>query len=146
MIKITSYIIFKILNFIDEVFKFITKKSVLVWFKEFIHDTSYKNIIINNKEIKFFTPNLLTEYRVMSFYSKEPETLEWIDKFKNKKNSIFWDIGSNIGLFSIYNTLKNKNFTTISFEPSTSNLRVLSRNIFINKFENKIKIFPIPLD
>ncbi len=145
MIKITSYIIFKILNFIDEVFKFITKKSVLVWFKEFIHDTSYKNIIINNKEIKFFTPNLLTEYRVMSFYSKEPETLEWIDKFKNKKNSIFWDIGSNIGLFSIYNTLKNKNFTTISFEPSTSNLRVLSRNIFINKFENKIKIFPIPL-
>ena len=33
----------------------------------------------------------------------------------------------------------------ISFEPSTSNLRILSRNISINNLENKVKIFQIPL-
>ena len=40
------------------------------------------------------------------FLFKEPETLKWIDKFENKENDIFWDIGSNIGLYSIYNSIK----------------------------------------
>ena len=48
-------------------------------------------------------------------------------------------------LTSIYAALKHDNIEIISFEPSTSNLRVLSRNISINKLENKIKIFQIPL-
>ena len=71
--------------------------------------------------------------------------LEWIDNFKKMDNLIFWDIGANIGLYSIYSVLKNKNLSTISFEPSTSNLRVLSRNISINNLENKIKILSAPL-
>ncbi len=31
--------------------------------------------------LSFVVPNLLNEYRVDSFSSKEPETLEWIDGF-----------------------------------------------------------------
>ena len=57
----------------------------------------------------------------------------------------FWDIGANIGLYSIYNALKNDKSITYAFEPSTSNLRVLSRNISINNLEQKIKIFTNPL-
>ena len=94
---------------------------------------------------KVTSPNKLTDWRVKTFFSKEPETLEWIDSFNDKENSIFWDIGANIGLYSIYNTIKNTNSQTIAFEPSTSNLRILSRNISINNFEKKIKILPIPL-
>ena len=82
---------------------------------------------------------------VKSFYLKEPETLDWIDNFIYKKNLIFWDIGANIGLYSIYNSLKNENSTTFAFEPSTSNLRVLTRNISINNLENRIKVIPMPL-
>ena len=145
MIKKLSYLIFKLLSIFDWIIKFFLNKSLLNWFREFFHNSSYKTLIINKKKIKFFTPNLLTEYRVDTFFTKEPETLKWIDNFENKNKSIFWDIGSNIGLFSIYNSIKNKNFTTISFEPSTSNLRVLCRNVFLNNFEKKIKIFPMPL-
>ena len=61
--------------------------------------------------------------------------------FDNIEKIIFWDVGSNIGLYSIYAALKHKNCEVISFEPSTSNLRTLSRNIFINNLENKVKIF-----
>ena len=71
--------------------------------------------------------------------------MKWIDDFDNTKKFIFWDIGSNIGLFSIYAAIKHNNATVISFEPSTSNLRCLSRNISINKLEDKIKILPIAL-
>ena len=34
--------------------------------------------------------------RVNTIFSKEPETIEWIDSFENK--SIFWDIGAIIGV------------------------------------------------
>ena len=64
---------------------------------------------------------------------------------KKKKNLIFWDIGANIGLYSIYSCLKNPNSITIAFEPSSSNLRVLTRNISINNLEKKIRILPFPL-
>ena len=145
MVKRLSYFFFKILIFLDKIFNVITKRSILIYFKDFFQNESYKNIPILEKKIKFFVPNHLTEWRVNTFFTKEPETLEWIDSFEKKDDLIFWDIGANIGLYSIYNVIKNKNSITICFEPSTSNLRVLSRNISINNLENKIRIFPIPL-
>ena len=145
MVKKLSLFCFKILSFLDKIFNIITKRSILVWFKEFIQNESYKKIQILNQKINFFVPNQLTEWRVDTFHTKEPETLEWIDTFDKSGDFIFWDIGANIGLYSIYNSLKHKKSQTISFEPSTSNLRVLSRNISINNLFDRIKIFTAPL-
>jgi FkbM family methyltransferase len=145
MIKKLSYLFYKIMFYIDKTFYFLTNKSILVWIKDFIQIDSYKSLKILNIDVKFFVPNQLTNWRVDTFFSKEPETLEWIDNFNNLEELIFWDIGSNIGLYSIYNSFKNPNSKTISFEPSTSNLRVLSRNISINSLEKNIQIVPIPL-
>ena len=76
---------------------------------------------------------------------KEPETLEWIDSFQRKlKNSVL-GYGANIGLYSVYAAIKFKHIDVISFEPSTSNTRTLSRNISINDLEDKISIFPLAL-
>ena len=145
MVKKLSYLCFKILVFLDTIFKTITKKSFLIYFNDFMQDSAYKSINILNKEIKFFVPNQLANSRVDTFFSKEPETLEWIDNFEKKENLIFWDIGANIGLYSIYNSLKNPKSTTIAFEPSSSNIRVLTRNISINNLEKNIKIVSLPL-
>ena len=145
MIKKISFILYKIIYYFDLVLFKITKKSILVWFKEFIQNESYTSILILNKEISFFIPNELTTYRVNTFFTKEPETLEWIDNFNNEKEIIFWDIGSNIGLYSIYSALKHKNIKIYSFEPSSSNLRILSRNISMNNLQDKIFINQFPL-
>ena len=145
MVKKLSYICFSILVFLDKIFKIITKRSVLIWFNDFNQERSYKSIKILDKEIKFFVPNQITNWRVDTYFSKEPETLEWIDSFEKKENLIFWDIGANIGLYSIYNSLKNPKSTTIAFEPSSSNLRVLTRNISINNLEKNIKVISMPL-
>ncbi len=145
MSKKLSYFLYKILKLLDKIFYILFKKKLLIWFNEFIQNDSYKDIYILNKKIKFFVPNNLIDWRVNTFFTKEPETLEWIDSFDQNDKIIFWDIGANIGLYSIYNSLKNKNATTISFEPSTSNLRVLSRNIYINNLDKNIKIFSLPL-
>lgn len=145
MVKKLSYIIFNLLVFLDKFFKIITKRSILIWFNDFIQERSYKSIKILDKEIKFFVPNQLLEWRVDTYFSKEPETLEWIDSFQEKENLIFWDIGANIGLYSIYNYLKHPKSITIAFEPSSSNLRVLTRNISINNLEKNIKVVTNPL-
>ena len=145
MVKKLSYIIFSILFFLDKIFKIITKRSILIWFNDFVQERSYKSIKILDKEIKFFVPNQLLEWRVDTYFSKEPETLEWIDSFQEKENLIFWDIGANIGLYSIYNSLKHPKSTIIAFEPSSSNLRVLTRNISINNLEKNIKVVSMPL-
>lgn len=144
MLKYISFLIFKLFLIFDKILLLIFKKSFLLHFKNFIEKNLYKEIKILNNNIKFFIPSPIISWRVDTFYSKEPETLEWINSFE-KKNIVFWDIGANIGLYSIYNSLKNPSSTTISFEPSTSNLRTLSRNISLNNLEKKIKIFPLPL-
>jgi FkbM family methyltransferase len=145
MIKKLSNIIFSIVIFLDKFFSILTKRSFLFLFNDFIQERSYRSIKILDKQIKFFCPNQLIKFRIDSYFTKEPETLEWIDSFKKKENLIFWDIGANIGLYSIYNSLKNPKSTTIAFEPSSSNLRVLTRNISINNLEKKIKVVPLPL-
>lgn len=139
-----SKIIYTFLSFFDFILKNLTNKSLLVWFKEIIEENSYKKKNILNKEIKFFTPNYVTTWLVDNIFSLEPETLKWIDSFK-KKNAIFWDIGASIGIYSLYAAVKHKKTKIISFEPSTSNLRLLSRNIFINNFQKRIIINQFPL-
>jgi FkbM family methyltransferase len=144
MFKKISLLLYLAIKFIDLIVITLTKRSLLNYFKEFLQNDSYKSINILNKNTIFFIPNNITEWRIKSFFTKEPETLDWIDGF-NKKKIIFWDIGANIGLYSIYAALKHNDIEIVSFEPSTSNLRVLSRNISINNLENKIKIFTNPL-
>lgn len=145
MLKKFIFLFFRVITLFDTIIKKITKKSFLIYFNEFVNNNSYKSILILNNSVKFFVPNKITEWRVNTFFLKEPETLEWIDSFNKKNKIIFWDIGGNIGLYSIYAALKHSNIEIITFEPSTTNLRTLSRNIFLNKLEDKIKICQLPL-
>ncbi len=145
MIKNISYIIYKFLYYIDFLFEKIFKRSLLIFFKEFIENKSYKTIIICGKKANFFIPNIISKWRVETFYTKEPETIEWIDSFKNDRKVIFWDIGANIGLYSIYAAFRYENINITAFEPSTSNLRILSRNISKNNLNDKIQINQFPL-
>ena len=144
MLKKFSFCLYIILKFFDKIMFKLMKRSFLIYFYDFIQAESYRSLKINEDEVSFFAPNKITNWRLNTIFSKEPETLEWIDGFKDE-GFIFWDIGANIGLYSIYNSLKYKKSTTISFEPSSSNLRILTRNISINNLENRIKVIPIPL-
>jgi FkbM family methyltransferase len=89
--------------------------------------------------MRFATPNALCTWRVQTFSTKEPETLNWIDTMP--AGSVFWDIGANIGLYSIY--AGKKNCDVWSFEPSVFNLELLARNISLNNLENRICIVPL---
>tara|TARA_B100000575_G_scaffold207898_1_gene169214 strand:+ start:5241 stop:6089 length:849 start_codon:yes stop_codon:yes gene_type:complete len=102
-----------------------------------------QKIKIDEHSVYLATPNFLTRYRYKTFFTKEPETLSWIDSFE--KGSVFYDVGANIGLYSIYAVKKRQN-QVFCFEPSFFNLEFLVRNISYNNLEKEIAIFPIALD
>ncbi len=93
-------------------------------------------------ELLFSSPNRLCNWRAETFGSKEPETLEWIDKLEN--NSVLWDIGANVGIYSVY-AAKKRNLKVWAFEPSVFNLELLARNIHLNNQSENVCIVPIAL-
>jgi len=39
-------------------------------------------------------------WRFKTLFEKEPETIDWINSFR--KEDVFWDIGANVGIYSIW--------------------------------------------
>src|SRR5687768_10944152 len=70
----------------------------------------------------FARPNAINRFRVETFTTKEPETLEWIDTIP--KGSVVWDIGANVGLYANY-AAKARDCLVFAFEPSVFNLELL---------------------
>jgi len=145
MTKKLAYIIYKILFFFMNIFDRIFKVRLSYVFKDVITENSYEFIYIKNNKTFFFTPNNYTKYRLNNYYTKEPDTIVWMKNFKKNKKIIFWDIGANIGNYSIFSAMYHKNIQVFAFEPSVSNLKVLARNISINNLEEKITIIQLPL-
>ncbi|PQA76623.1 FkbM family methyltransferase [Rhodoferax sp. TS-BS-61-7] len=94
------------------------------------------------QEFVFHTPNGLCQWRVNTFSTKEPETLEWIDQYGG--DGVLFDIGANVGLYSIYYA-KTKPGRVYAFEPSVFNLALLAKNINANQVQDKIRIVTNPL-
>ncbi len=96
----------------------------------------------NGTSLTFTVPNSTNHFRVETFSTKEPETLEWIDRME--PGSVVWDIGANVGLYSCY-AAKRQRCTVVAFEPSVFNLELLARNIFLNNLTAQVVIVPLPL-
>ena len=106
---------------------------------------SKKYFVKDDKDNNLFSLRLMGGAilgRGTSFYTKEPETVNWIKSFD--KESIFFDIGANIGIYSLF--AAKLNHKTISFEPESHNFVALNININDNNFEKKIISYPISLD
>jgi len=103
-----------------------------------------KTVISHNGiSLIFSTPNGWSYTRAISLATKEPETIEWINSFS--ENYIFWDIGSNVGVYSLYAAAKHNNIQIFAFEPSCFNLELLARNIHNNKFNDRIVVIPFAI-
>jgi FkbM family methyltransferase len=72
------------------------------------------------------------------FATREPETLTWIDAFETPCR--FWDIGANIGVFSIYAGLRS-GVEVRAFEPAAANYGALCRNIEANRLDDRVQAY-----
>lgn len=72
----------------------------------------------------------------------EKDLINWIDSFRNK--DVFYDIGSNVGMFSIY-AAKKKKLNVVCFEPHYANCETFLYNVRLNNVEKNIILFPLLL-
>ena len=131
-------------NLINQFIKFGVNALGKINLGRYILDNINQNIIARKKivickdfNLTFYVPNRLSYYRVDTFHLKEPETLEWVDNFK--KESVFWDIGANIGLYSMFAAKHlSGNCKIFAFEPEALNYAKLNTNIYLNKLTGSI--------
>jgi|TARA_B100000214_G_scaffold275130_1_gene205210 FkbM family methyltransferase len=87
-----------------------------------------KILFANNKGQKTYIKN-----RMDRMLSKEPETIQWINTFE--KDSVFFDIGANIGIYTLYSAIQKQN-SVYAFEPHSASYKNLLDSINLNNLQN----------
>jgi len=93
-------------------------------------------------DVRFLTPNSVCDFRARTFATKEPETLEWIDRLGGGR--VLYDVGANVGLYSVYYAKRHET-RVYAFEPSLFNLDLLAQNVYLNGVAERVAIVPLPL-
>lgn len=74
-------------------------------------------------------------YRADTYATKEPETIEWLRE-NLRDGDAFYDVGANIGLYSLYAAKLRPSCRIFAFEPESHNFGNLCRNLLLNRVEN----------
>lgn len=97
-----------------------------------------------DKLLRFEVSNSLERYRVETIYSKEPETISWIKRFPeyaaDLSSTFFWDIGANIGCFSLLAAKIYPKMRVLAFEPFLPNYIKVHANLRINNLSNCVPL------
>lgn len=96
--------------------------------------------IIRNGGVKFYADSELEKWRANTLLEKEPETIAWLNHY-SMLGGRFYDIGANIGIYSIYAASLNRDLEVYAFEPVQENYCALANNIILNEAPN-IHVFP----
>jgi FkbM family methyltransferase len=84
----------------------------------------------------FSTPAFTPYWRAETMFDKEPETIEWIDGFDS--DDVLYDIGANVGVYTIYAAVRRRASKVMSFEPESQNYALLNENIFLNRVQDRV--------
>ena len=103
--------------------------------------TTFQTIKIKEFYLKFLDGNERLNIFYQTQFFIEKDLTKWI--LKMSKKDIFYDIGSNVGMFSCLSG--KKKIKTFSFECMNANLHNQTYNIKLNKVEKYVSLIPIML-
>lgn len=132
---------------VNYLYRFLSKLITIIFFLNFFDKlrnsllqslNSYISLTFLKENYFFKDGNERLLWRYKTQYYEELDLCKWIDTFKD--NDVFYDIGANVGMFTIY--AAKKNIKTYAFEPHASNLEILYYNTYLNKLNELIIIIP----
>src|SRR5512145_2382546 len=88
--------------------------------------------------ITFATPNAHTAWRVDTLFTKEPDTIEWLESFGS--GDVLLDVGANVGMYTIF-AAKVSGATVHAFEPESQNYAVLNQNVMLNQLDKTVSAY-----
>ncbi len=88
-----------------------------------------------------------TSYITRQLFWNGPMAFEYTPIFKElvKKVGTFWDIGANIGYYSVLGCKSNPNLKVKAFEPSDGAKAYLKANVELNQLDNQVKVESLAL-
>jgi len=94
-------------------------------------------------DLRFLAPTRLLRKTMKLGPNREPETRSWIEKIPKGMNSVLWDVGANVGSFTIL--AAKAGIYVVAVEPMPENLLLLTRNISLNDVSNNCEVLPLAL-
>jgi len=93
----------------------------------------------------FQPKNAIEYYRAVTFFTKEEGTIAWL-KNNLAANEVLYDIGANIGLYSLYAAKLGRGVKAYAFEPHKFTFVNLMENITANDLTGAVIPIAIPLN
>ncbi len=96
------------------------------------------------KIVFYDNTNLIVNF-IQNLQNDETDTISWIEAMP--KDGVLWDIGANIGFFSLYagSLLGRDGVRVVGFEPGAASYAVLNRNIEGNAMGSHIVAYCVAL-
>ncbi len=101
------------------------------------------NLIKEINGIKYDAHYKTPWMRAERLFTKEPDTINWI-KDLMIEDDIFYDIGANIGTYSVF--AASRGVKVFAFEPEAGSYAILNKNIKINSFDKSIRALNLALN
>ena len=114
-------------------------KSLFFQMYHFLNGEIEKTVVVDG--IVFDAAEHRPHERAVTLHSKEPDTIHWINDYV-KEGEVFYDVGANIGVFSLYSALK-RDARVLAFEPMATNYDILNKNIYLNDLSERITAYNI---
>ena len=151
IIRFLTYIPFKILiligDFYSSFLKIIDRRNHDSFWQETMQKSIDKNISRNiqisnypKKIIKFYCPSKIASFRAKTFFSKEPETLNWMDTHGSNNKCLYGDPDTEVEVDFETNsmTFGGKNYKNIGTTPTSFSVRDNSDFVVLNRGNLKL--------
>jgi len=99
-------------------------------------------VSVHGKLIRIKCTGETVRIRAREMLLREPDTLIWIDTFD--RDEVFWDVGSNIGVFTLYAGLMSS-ARVVAFDPLPQNYTTMFENITLNHLSDRVMPFCIAI-
>lgn len=98
---------------------------------------------VHGLALRFRCESSYERYRLCTYAEKEAETLLWIDRHF-ARNDVFYDVGANIGVYTVYAASRVRGGQVFAFEPSAHSCAALLENVGLNGLSN-VAVYCLPL-
>lgn len=98
----------------------------------------YVTLATKDWQLSVYTPNRVCVWRVLTYLTKEPETIAWIDTMP--RDAVLYDVGSNIGLYALW-AAAVRGLRVIAFAPEAGSFQVLNENLRVNRLTERCTAF-----
>jgi FkbM family methyltransferase len=93
--------------------------------------------------LRFLSPTRALSEELRLGPDREPETRQWIEAISDPESAVLWDVGANIGHYTVF--AAKRGLRVVAIEPMPHNLMLLVHNIGLNAIEDRVTVLPMAI-